>query len=108
MMTCGVLAPTEVAPRSGRATLFPVHVLDDLFVSNRGLGGLADVRDDDLDVDDELVLDKLVDELLSEEIAVCHPVRMEVLAGSRDESHLVTLRRLLTRATVSANYRSRL
>ena len=34
------------------------------------------------------------------EIAVCDPVRMEVLAGARDESHLVALRRLLARATI--------
>lgn len=42
----------------------------------------------------------LVDELLMEEIAVCDAVRMEVLAGARDESHLRRLRRLLARATV--------
>ena len=42
----------------------------------------------------------LVDELLEEEIAVCDPVRMEVLAGARDESHLTSLRRLLARAAV--------
>ena len=40
----------------------------------------------------------LVDELLAGEIAVCDPVRMEVLAGARDESHLLSLRRLLARA----------
>ena len=42
----------------------------------------------------------LVDELLAEEIAVCDAVRMEILAGARDESHLRSLRRLLARATV--------
>ena len=42
----------------------------------------------------------LVDELLSAEIALCDPVRMEVLAGARDESHLLSLRRLLARAAV--------
>ena len=42
----------------------------------------------------------LVDELLEEEIAVCDPVRMEVLAGARDESHLLSLRRLLARAVL--------
>ena len=42
----------------------------------------------------------LVDELLAEDIAVCDPVRMEVLAGARDESHLMGLRRLLARAAV--------
>ncbi len=41
-----------------------------------------------------------VDELLSEEIAVCHPVRMEVLAGARDERHLRDLRGLLARASI--------
>ena len=42
----------------------------------------------------------LVDELLSEEIAVCDAVRMEVLAGARDEFHLLDLRRLLARAVM--------
>ena len=42
----------------------------------------------------------LVDELLVGEIAVCDAVRMEILAGARDESHLRNLRRLLARATV--------
>ncbi len=42
----------------------------------------------------------LVDELMEEEIAVCDAVRMEVLAGARDESQLRSLRRLLARATV--------
>ena len=32
-----------------------------------------------------------VDELLADEIAVCDAVRMEVLAGARDESHLLCL-----------------
>ena len=41
-----------------------------------------------------------VDELLTDEIAVCEAVRMEVLAGARDESHLLSLRRLLARATI--------
>ena len=41
-----------------------------------------------------------VDDLMDGEIAICDPVRMEVLAGARDESHLVALRRLLARATV--------
>ena len=49
-----------------------------------------------------------VDGLLSEEIAVCDAVRMEVLAGARDESHLVSLRRLLARAaaipTLASDY----
>ena len=42
----------------------------------------------------------LVDELLVSEIAICDPVRMEVLAGARDESHLRSLRGLLARAKV--------
>ena len=42
----------------------------------------------------------LVDELLASEIAICNAVRMEVLAGARDESHLQSLRRLLARAVV--------
>lgn len=41
-----------------------------------------------------------VDELLGEEIAICHPVRMEVLAGARNEGHLRALRGLLARATL--------
>lgn len=40
-----------------------------------------------------------VEELLAEEIATCHPVRMELLAGARDERHLQAIRRLLARAT---------
>jgi predicted nucleic acid-binding protein len=41
-----------------------------------------------------------VDELLDGEIATCDPIRMAVLAGARDESHLYDLRRLLARASV--------
>ena len=41
-----------------------------------------------------------VDELLAEEVATCHPIRMEVLAGARDEQHLQDLRGLLARASV--------
>jgi predicted nucleic acid-binding protein len=41
-----------------------------------------------------------VDELLSSRIATCDAVRMEVLAGARDEDHLQQLRRLLARATL--------
>lgn len=41
-----------------------------------------------------------VDELLGEEIATCHPIRMEVLAGARDEQHLEGLRGLLARASI--------
>jgi hypothetical protein len=39
-----------------------------------------------------------VDELLAGEIATCDAVRMEILAGARDERHLQLLRRLLARA----------
>lgn len=41
-----------------------------------------------------------VDALLEGEIAICDAVRMEVLAGARNERHLVGLRRLLARAIV--------
>lgn len=40
-----------------------------------------------------------VDRLLAHDMAVCDPVRMEVLAGARDEVHLRSLRGLLARAT---------
>ncbi len=42
----------------------------------------------------------LVDELLSDEIVICDAVRMEVLAGARNEIHLRDLRRLLARAVI--------
>ncbi len=49
-----------------------------------------------------------VDDLLDRDIAICDPISMEVLAGARDESHLLNLRRLLARAVVipmrSADY----
>jgi len=38
--------------------------------------------------------------LLDDDLATCDPVRMEVLAGARDERHLSDLRRLLARAVV--------
>jgi predicted nucleic acid-binding protein len=41
-----------------------------------------------------------VDFLLDDDLATCHPVRMEVLAGARDERHLNDLRRLLARASL--------
>ena len=41
-----------------------------------------------------------VDALLAGDIATCHAIRMEVLAGARDESHLRDLRGLLARATL--------
>ncbi len=50
----------------------------------------------------------IVDEILAHETAICGAVRMEVLAGARDESHLLNLRRLLARAkvipTLAADY----
>jgi len=49
-----------------------------------------------------------VDRLLSEEFATCDPVRMEVLAGARDDAHLRRLRGVLARAatlpTESSDY----
>ena len=41
---------------------------------------------------------QLVDESLDQEFAVCDPIRMEILAGARDEQHLLQLRKLLARA----------
>lgn len=41
-----------------------------------------------------------VDDLLAADIAVCDPVRMEVLAGARDAQHLAALRGLLARAVI--------
>jgi len=41
-----------------------------------------------------------VEALLDDEIATCHPVRMEIFSGARDEPHLRDLRRLLARASL--------
>ncbi len=41
-----------------------------------------------------------VDALIDGDIAVCHPIRMEVLAGARDERHLTSLRGLLARVSL--------
>lgn len=41
-----------------------------------------------------------VDALLDTRVATCDPVRMEILAGARDDQHLGDLRRLLARASV--------
>ena len=41
-----------------------------------------------------------LDQLLDADIAICDAVSMEVLAGARDEQHLVQLRGLLARATM--------
>lgn len=43
-----------------------------------------------------------VDKLLDSRVATCDAVRMEVLAGARDQEHLEQLRRLLARATLLA------
>jgi predicted nucleic acid-binding protein len=41
-----------------------------------------------------------VDRLLDEDLAICDAVSMEVLAGARNERHLLQLRGLLARATM--------
>ena len=41
-----------------------------------------------------------VDRLLDADLATCDAVSMEVLAGARDERHLIQLRGLLARATM--------
>ena len=41
-----------------------------------------------------------VDRLLAGDLAICDPIRMEVLAGARDDAHLRDLRGLLGRASV--------
>lgn len=41
-----------------------------------------------------------VDRLLDEDLAVCDAVSVEVLAGARNEPHLIQLRGLLARATM--------
>jgi len=45
-----------------------------------------------------------VDEVLGSDLAICDPVRMEVLAGARHESHLRELRGLLARASQVPTY----
>lgn len=50
--------------------------------------------------DTDSVVCQKVDDLLDDEIATCHPIRMEILAGARDEAHLNDLRRLLARASL--------
>jgi predicted nucleic acid-binding protein len=45
------------------------------------------------------VSDRVRAALIAGDVASCDPVRMEVLAGARDESHLRQLRGLLARAT---------
>jgi predicted nucleic acid-binding protein len=41
-----------------------------------------------------------VDALLDDDIATCHPVRMELLAGARHDRHLSDLRGLLARGSL--------
>lgn len=41
-----------------------------------------------------------VDQLIDAGFATCHPVRMEVLAGARNEQHLTELRGLLARGVL--------
>ena len=41
-----------------------------------------------------------VDGLLDDDLAICDPIRMEVLAGARSETHLRSLRGLLARASL--------
>jgi len=41
-----------------------------------------------------------VDRLLDADLAICDAISMEILAGARDEHHLVRLRGLLGRATM--------
>lgn len=50
--------------------------------------------------DTESAVCNRVEVLLESEIAICDAVRMEVLAGARDERHLHDLRRLLAQATL--------
>lgn len=48
----------------------------------------------------ESVVGDEVERLLGESIATCDAVRMEVLAGGRDDAHVGQLRGLLARATI--------
>lgn len=41
-----------------------------------------------------------VERLLDDDLAICDPISMEVLAGARSEAHLAQLRGLLARATL--------
>ncbi len=42
-------------------------------------------------------VDLRVEEILTGQFAVCDPVRMELLAGARDDAHLTGLRKLMAR-----------
>ena len=50
--------------------------------------------------DTDTVVCRRVDAALGAEFACCDAIRMEVLAGARDEEHLRSLHRLLAMATV--------
>ena len=41
-----------------------------------------------------------VENLLDTDITICDPIRMEILAGARDDRHLSDLRRLIARARI--------
>ena len=41
-----------------------------------------------------------VEQVLAHDFAVADPIRMEVLAGARDEQHLIQLKRLLARGSI--------
>ncbi len=43
-----------------------------------------------------------VDALLGDDIASCEAIRMELLAGARNQQHLIQLRRLLARTSLIA------
>jgi len=45
-----------------------------------------------------------VDEVLGSDLAICDPIRMEVLAGARRELHLRDLRGLLARTSLAPTY----
>jgi len=49
------------------------------------------------DTDSEVCV--ALDQLLDADLAICDAVSMEILAGARNEQHLVELRRLLARTT---------
>jgi predicted nucleic acid-binding protein len=50
--------------------------------------------------DTDSVVCARVDQLLDGEFATCHPIRMELLAGARDDRQLGQLRGLLARAVL--------
>jgi predicted nucleic acid-binding protein len=50
--------------------------------------------------DTESAVCRCVEDLLDGDMAICDPIRMEILAGARDDRHLSSLRRLLAMATI--------